>query len=791
MAGIEQRINEMLRGNPKFKKAVKRVYQRSMYCLHSKIKAEGDLCRISGAGEETFFGYYDKSPWNADGRYMLGVRVKDASREAAPKEPCEILLFDTENNYSYKVIAVSHTWNVQQGCMLQWMGPDFKDKVLYNDFIGGKYVSVVMDIYSGERKTYGVPVYAVDSQGRYALSLDFSRLHRMRPGYGYSNLPDKSSGQLCPDSVCISRLDLSTGEIQPLLEYTDLVKIAPRKEMKGAEHKVNHIMVNPSGTRFMVLHRWIKNGKKYTRLITMNMDASEPYVLCDDDMVSHCFWKNDTEILAWARKRETGDAYYLLKDRTRNYEMKWRECLQTDGHPSYSPNGRFVVTDCYPNRIRMASVFLNDTCSDKTYTLAKVFSPFKYDNDTRCDLHPRWNREGTEICIDSVHEGYRGMYVIPLKKNKIKILYVVSTLRDTGPTNQLYGIIRNLDKELFEPSILTLSKEPKDSKIQLFLEAQIPVRTLGLGRKEFILKGKKVLNNEIQKLAPDIIHTSGIRPDNAISGLKGNLLHCASIRNYVFEDYVPKFGKVKGMVMARIHCRAIKKIKYPICCSNTLKAMYQAFLKKKVYSIQNGVDTERYSDCSVQERQLLREKYGIGAEKIVFVVVGSLIARKDPLTILKAFHESEKKQDCVLLVLGSGELEAECKQFEDPDIRLLGHVSNVNDYLKLADGYISAALSEGLPNTVLEAGACGLPMILSDIPQHREIFKKSLDGVMFFNVQDTDCLQQKINEMAMNIKNTDREQIKNYISENFASEKMSEKYQRLYCSMLKGQKNVI
>ena len=82
-------------------------------------------------------------------------------------------------------------------------------------------------------------------------------------------------------------------------------------------------------------------------------------------------------------------------------------------------------------------------------------------------------------------------------------------------------------------------------------------------------------------------------------------------------------------------------------------------------------------------------------------------------------------------------------------------------------------------------------MILSDIPQHREIFKKSLDGVMFFNVQDTDCLQQKINEMAMNIKNTDREQIKNYISENFASEKMSEKYQRLYCSMLKGQKNVI
>ena len=46
--------------------------------------------------------------------------------------------------------------------------------------------------------------------------------------------------------------------------------------------------------------------------------------------------------------------------------------------------------------------------------IARVFAPFHYDFDGRCDLHPRWSRDGKRICIDSVHEGKRALYVIPL-----------------------------------------------------------------------------------------------------------------------------------------------------------------------------------------------------------------------------------------------------------------------------------------------------------------------------------------------------------------------------------------
>jgi Tol biopolymer transport system component len=171
-------------------------------------------------------------------------------------------------------------------------------------------------------------------------------------------------------------------------------------------------MLSPSGKRFMVLHRWFQGQRKYTRLVTCNIDKSEMYNLSDDDMVSHCYWKDDNEILAFENKHSSGAGYYLMKDKSSEYVHKWPE-MCADGHPSYSPNGHFVVTDTYPDRARIASVKVMD--GDKVNIMARVFAPFKYDNDTRCDLHPRWSRDGKYICFDSIFEGHRGLYIIPIE----------------------------------------------------------------------------------------------------------------------------------------------------------------------------------------------------------------------------------------------------------------------------------------------------------------------------------------------------------------------------------------
>ena len=123
-----------------------------------------------------------------------------------------------------------------------------------------------------------------------------------------------------------------------------------------------------------------------------------------------------SEILSFLRKNSTGDHYYLMKDQTQNYQLYWPE-LNTDGHCSYSPDNKWIITDTYPNRKRLTSVYL---CKEDGYCkrIARVFAPFRYDNDCRCDLHPRWSRDGEKVCIDSVHEGKRALYVIPVDSFK-------------------------------------------------------------------------------------------------------------------------------------------------------------------------------------------------------------------------------------------------------------------------------------------------------------------------------------------------------------------------------------
>lgn len=414
MNSLEAKINYQLNKYPAIKKVIKRAYQISMYAISPKIKSDGDIMAVTpNDGMEYFFGYYDKSPWDASDRYMLCLRAKDTSSDVAPNEAADILLFDTKDNNSYKVLGKTYSWNVQQGCMLQWLGPDYRDNIIYNDFRKGQYCSVILNIKTNQERVIDMPVYSVSQDGKFALTLNFSRLHRLRKGYGYSNLPEETQNEKCPSTTCLWHINLENGKVSPLMKYTDFANFEPRPEMKDAEHKVNHIMINPSGDRFMILHRWFDGSRKYTRLVTVKIDGTEMFNLSDDNMTSHCYWKNNTEVLAFARKNAKGNGYYLMRDRTKNYQLLWTQ-LTSDGHPSYSPDGSKVATDTYPNRARVATVYCLN--GDKISELAKVFAPFKYDNEVRCDLHPRWNRAGDKICFDSVFKGQRGLYVVNVKE---------------------------------------------------------------------------------------------------------------------------------------------------------------------------------------------------------------------------------------------------------------------------------------------------------------------------------------------------------------------------------------
>lgn len=418
MANIENIVNQYLNRAPAVKKRIKRMYQLAMYSFSPKIKSEGNIMCVSPPdGKEYFFGYYDKSPWDATNRYMLCMKANDTWSDVSPRESAEIILIDTQKNNTLTVLAKTHTWNVQMGCMLQWLGPDYTSRIIYNDFRNGKYVSVILTLATKEERVIPFPIYSVASDGSFSLSLDFSRLYRLRPGYGYYNIPEETAKEKLPNKPCIWYVDLNSGKVKPVLKYVDFANFEFRPEMEDAEHKINHIMLSPNGRRFMVLHRWFQRQRKYSRLVTCNVDGTDMYNLSDDNMVSHCFWKNDEEIFAFENKKETGFGYYLMKDKSQKYEQFWKG-IDFDGHPSYSPDGSRIVFDRYPDRTRISSIMVSDAENkdkDKVKTIARVFAPFKYDNDTRCDLHPRWSRDGKKICFDSVFEGHRGLYIVELQ----------------------------------------------------------------------------------------------------------------------------------------------------------------------------------------------------------------------------------------------------------------------------------------------------------------------------------------------------------------------------------------
>ncbi|MBO5580155.1 MAG: hypothetical protein J5952_07020 [Prevotella sp.] len=104
-----------------------------------------------------------------------------------------------------------------------------------------------------------------------------------------------------------------------------------------------------------------------------------------------------------------------MKDKSQEYTHLWSH-LTNDGHPSYCPtDNNLVVFDTYPDRARIQEVKVardTDVEGKDIKVLARVFAPFKYDNDTRCDLHPRWSRDGKKVCFDACFEGHRGLYVV-------------------------------------------------------------------------------------------------------------------------------------------------------------------------------------------------------------------------------------------------------------------------------------------------------------------------------------------------------------------------------------------
>jgi glycosyltransferase involved in cell wall biosynthesis len=138
--------------------------------------------------------------------------------------------------------------------------------------------------------------------------------------------------------------------------------------------------------------------------------------------------------------------------------------------------------------------------------------------------------------------------------------------------------------------------------------------------------------------------------------------------------------------------------------------------------IPNGVDTDAWKPDAAT-RTARREEFGMTG-KFLWLAAGRLDPVKDHSTLLRALAETPAAAS--FAIAGSGPLEADLRALAATlgivdRVRFLGFVPDLRAWMGAADGFVHSSLREGLPMSLIEAAACCLPVVATDVPGTREV----------------------------------------------------------------------
>jgi hypothetical protein len=397
-----------------------------------------------------FFGYYDKSPFDAGGDRLLSHRVDFDGRPVKADDEATVGYWRLDDE-QFVELGTTRAFNWQQGSMLQWLPPTYDQRIIYNDRQGGEFISVIIDVESGDECILDNPIYAVHPSGEFALGVNYERLYFCRPGYNYPGVNNSKWDRPVHPDDGIYRVDLGSGERTQIISTADVCEIDPKSAFERNDSWLEHAMWNPSGTRFAFFHRWATDdGRFETRLYTANQDGTELFLYPDTGSYSHMDWRDDESFTIWGTEPSSyqesvrgirdnellravvAPVFRLLRDQVVGSEMndflpgnKFLEftdyshefdtlrpdLLDGDGHITWTPNGRWLLADTYTNSEGYRNLFIMDNKQGECYDLGRFASQYR-ESIYRCDLHPRWDRSYKQVVVDSAHYERRQMIVL-------------------------------------------------------------------------------------------------------------------------------------------------------------------------------------------------------------------------------------------------------------------------------------------------------------------------------------------------------------------------------------------
>ncbi len=176
-------------------------------------------------------------------------------------------------------------------------------------------------------------------------------------------------------------------------------------------------------------------------------------------------------------------------------------------------------------------------------------------------------------------------------------------------------------------------------------------------------------------------------------------------------------------------------IGYFVCPSNEIRRelVRAGFPESKITVIPNGVDTTQFRPASPEEKNKLRQALGLPLNGTIILYSGRLEQGKGVEILVSAWQALQPAQKAHLIIVGDGSLrsglEQQARATSTPVI-FFGWQENVEDFLRASDIFVLPSFGEGMPNSLLEAMACGLLCIATDIGGITELLRDKENGLL-------------------------------------------------------------
>ncbi|MBN2406644.1 MAG: glycosyltransferase [Elusimicrobia bacterium] len=300
---------------------------------------------------------------------------------------------------------------------------------------------------------------------------------------------------------------------------------------------------------------------------------------------------------------------------------------------------------------------------------------------------------------------------------KKKVIFVVNSLRPGGAEKVILLILKYLDRERFDPVLVLL--QAQGSRIDEFM-GDIKIYDFKKRKPFFsfpglVLRMCGVIKNE----NPDIL-VSFMGSGNTVTALAKKITgssakFIANVRNLILVKI-----RLQGLFFLRygIHRFVYNYADLVITNSRSAKdEMVNAFnvSEDRIKVVKNPLEIDRIDTLSAEPP--VHPWYGEGVP--IVIAAGKLKKAKGFEYLIEAFSKVVKKTECRLIILGEGglreKLSAMIERFKlQGSIDLPGFKENVYSYIKGSEIFVLSSLWEGLPNVLLEAMACGKPVISTE-----------------------------------------------------------------------------